>query len=285
VDSYPVRIRERGDAALAAEMVRQVRGFAAVSRRNWDLVRRYLGWEIALMAYNAISAVSIALIGETVPAGARARTVLFLTVGALLWNFLSIIFQEIASAVTWERWEGTIELSFMAPLKRVSYLLGTAWYAVGYGIVRTLGVLLAIGLFLHLSVPPADWLGAAMVLVASVFPFVGLGLLGAVLPVLSTERGMQATQVIQGVILLVSGVYYPVSVLPHWVRWLSAISPATYTLSLTRSALLANAPISQLVGPCLQLAASGLILIPLGLWVFAWGERWALARGTLKRSG
>jgi len=270
---------------MAAELVRQMRGFSAVSRRNWDLVRRYLGWELAFMAYNAISAVSIALIGETVPPPERARTVLFLTIGALLWNFLSIIFQEIASAVTWERWEGTIEVSFMAPLKRATYLLGTAWYAVGYGIVRTLVVLLAIGLFLHLTIPAGDWVGAGLVLLASVLPFVGLGLLGAVLPVLSTERGTQATQVIQGVILLVSGVYYPVSVLPGWIRWLSELSPATYTLSLSRAALLTNTPVEHLLGPCVKLAASGLILIPLGLVVFSWGERWALARGTLKRSG
>lgn len=270
---------------MAAEWVQQARGLWAVSRRNWDLVRRYLGWELAFMAYNAISAVSIALIGETVAPSERARTVLFLTIGALIWNFLSIIFQEIASAVTWERWEGTIEVSFMAPLRRAGYLLGTAWYAVGYAILRSVVVLAAIALFLHLSVPAADWLGAGLVLVASVFPFVGLGLLGAVLPVLSTERGNQATQVIQGIVLLVSGVYYPVSVLPGWIRWLSALSPATYTLSLSRQALLANAPLSQLWKPCLALAASGLLLIPLGLWVFHWGEQWALRRGTLKRSG
>ncbi|MBX5467716.1 MAG: ABC transporter permease [Firmicutes bacterium] len=268
-----------------AQLGREWQGAWAVARRNWDLVRRYLGWEVAFLLYNAISAVTIALIGETAPAAQRAQEVMYLTLGALVWNFLSIIFQEVASAVTWERWEGTIEVSFMAPLRRASYLLGTAGYAVGYGLVRTVAVLGAIRLFLPLHLPHPDWAGAVLVLVASVLPFVGMGLLGAVLPILSTERGTQATQVIQGVILLVSGVYYPVTVLPGWVRWLSALSPATYTLSLSRAAVLQGVPLAELWRPCLALAASGLMLVPLGLWVFHRGEHWAMRRGTLKRSG
>jgi len=68
----------------------------------------------------------------------------------------------------------------------------------------------------------------------SAFAFVGLGLMAAVLPVMSPERGAEATHIFQGSLLLVSGVYYPVEVLPDWLQPLSALSPATYTLSACR---------------------------------------------------
>ena len=52
----------------------------------------------------------------------------------------------------------------------------------------------------------------------------------AVLPLISPEKGAQLGFVAQGMLLVVSGVYYPVEVLPQWMQWLSVISPATYAL-------------------------------------------------------
>ncbi len=146
-------------------------------------------------------------------------------------------------------------------------------------------VLLAIMFFFHVSIRNADWMGALLVLFGSVLPFIGLGLIGAVLPLISTERGAQATQIVQGVLLLVSGVYYPVSVLPIWLRWFSYASPATYTLQASRAAILQGRSMGSVAGVSLELLLSGFILVPLGLWIFTAAERWAMHRGTLKRNG
>ena len=60
----------------------------------------------------------------------------------------------------------------------------------------------------------------------------------AVLPLISPEKGAQLGFVAQGMLLVVSGVYYPVEVLPQWMQWLSVISPATYALDGIRDAIL-----------------------------------------------
>jgi ABC-2 type transport system permease protein len=267
-------------------VVREVRAVVALVRRNFHLIRRYLGWELVFLFYNVVNTLTIGLIGFAMPAGAaRNREIIYLTIGALLWNFLSILFQEVSNSVQWERWEGTIEYSFMAPIHRLTYLGGVCVWAVLYGLVRTVVVLLGVGLFFHLQVSRADWIGAAMVLVASSVPFIGLGLMGAVLPLLSTERGAQATQVIQGVLLLVSGVYYPVAALPGWIRWAAVLSPATYTLQSVRQAILADVSAGNLIGISLALLASGVVLVPLGLAIFTLAERRAMRLGTLKRNG
>lgn len=267
-------------------VISETRAVWSLVRRNFHLIRRYMGWELVFWFYNLINTLTIGLIGFTIKAGpARNREVVYLAIGALLWNFLSILFQEVSNSVQWERWEGTIEYSFMAPIHRLTYLLGVCIWAVLYGLIRTLVILIGVALFFHVSLKGADLTGAALILVVSSVPFIGLGLMAAVLPLLSTERGAQATQVIQGVLLLVSGVYYPIAVLPGWIRWASVLSPATYTLQSVRQAILFGAPIHTLWGVSAGLFASGLVLIPAGLGIFMVAERHAMRHGTLKRSG
>ena len=82
---------------------------------------------------------------------------------------------------------------------------------------------------------------------------------------------------------MVSGVYYPVSVLPDWMQWVAKISPATYALRGDRGSVLNGAGISWLdVWPLLVIGAAS---IPLGLLIFHRGERYAKKHGKLKRSG
>jgi ABC-2 type transport system permease protein len=265
--------------------VSEVRTMYAFVERNFRLAKRYLSWEVVHIFYSIINAMTIGLIGFTSPAQNRAETTLYLVIGALLWGYLSILFDEVANSISYERWEGTIEYTFMAPIRRLTHLLGTCLYGVTYGMVRTLIVLAAIAWFFHLPLSHANVLGAILVLVVSSLSFMGLGLIAAVLPLLSTERGAQATHIIQGVILLISGIYYPVSVLPHWVQWLSWLSPATYALSMSRAALLNNAGLSTLWLSLLELTAIGVILVPIGLGIFVAAERFAMRTGRLKRNG
>ena len=89
--------------------------------------------------------------------------------------------------------------------------------------------------------PNADFLAAFVVLVAGSLAFIGIGVMTAVLPLISPEKGAQLGFVAQGMLLVVSGVYYPVEVLPRWMEWLSVISPATYVLDGIRDAILDGA--------------------------------------------
>ena len=84
---------------------------------------------------------------------------------------------------------------------------------------------------------------------------------------------------------MVSGVYYPTSVLPQWMQWLSTISPATYALRGIRAAILDGAGVQALWGDIWPLILIGIVSIPLGLAVFRRGERYAKKHGKLKRSG
>jgi ABC-2 type transport system permease protein len=107
----------------------------------------------------------------------------------------------------------------------------------------------------------------------------------AVLPLISPEKGSQLGFVAQGIMLVVSGVYYPVSVLPAWMQWLSTISPATYALRGMRHAILDGADVNELWPDLWPLLLIGAIAVPLGLEIFRRGELYAKRHGKLKRSG
>ena len=72
---------------------------------------------------------------------------------------------------------------------------------------------------------------------------------------------------------------------PDWLRPLSTFSPGTYALRSIRSALLDNASLAEVSGDVLVLLVTGIIFIPLGLWVFHVAEVYAKRTGRLKRSG
>jgi ABC-2 type transport system permease protein len=117
------------------------------------------------------------------------------------------------------------------------------------------------------------------------FSFVGIGMIAAILPLLYVERGAQMTFVLQSCLLLVSGVYYSVEILPPWMQVLSRLSPATYVLEGVRAGLIDGTPVSELTHLVWPLIVMGVVLIPFGLWAFGRAERYAKRTGKLKRVG
>jgi len=173
----------------------------------------------------------------------------------------------------------------MAPVSRLTHLLGTALFSIVYGVVRTGILLVILSSFFRVNLSQVNTAGAAVVLLVGSLSFVGIGIVAAILPLLFPERGAEMTFVISGILLLVSGVYYPVSVLPGWMQPLATVSPATYVLRGMRGAILDGRGVTELGGALLPLLVIGAASIPIGMWVFGIVERYAKRTGKLKRSG
>ena len=266
---------------MITSLIREIPKTFAFIERNVNLVRRYVAWEVVFLSYSIVNALTIAFIGV----GIGKDKVLYLVIGALLWGFLSVLFHEVAEAVAYERWEDTIEFTFAAPIGRATYLLGNSMFAAIYGFVRSVLLLFAVVLIFKLDISNANFIGAALVLLASSLSFIGLGFVAAILPLIGLEHGAQATHIFQALLLLVSGVYYEISVLPAFLRPLSYISPATYTLRAMRSAIQQGTPTVELLPQIFILLGIGAVLIPVGLWTFGIGVNYAKKHGKLKRGG
>ena len=264
-------------------------GLGGVVERNWYLIKRYAWWELTFFFWTVANTLTIVFIAKGVQATGTPvnvnRLTTVLLIGAVIWAYLGIIFEILTETVAWERWEGTIEYTFMAPLSRPVHLIGMGLFAVAYGVVRAGLLFGVVATMFGLSMPNANFASALVVLAIASISFLGIGMMTAVLPLISPEKGTQLGFVAQGVMLVVSGVYYPVSVLPDWMQWIAKVSPATYALRGIRGAILNGAGVGALWADIGPLMLIGAIAIPLGLETFRRGEIYAKRHGKLKRSG
>lgn len=271
-------------APAARDVWREIRASYAFVERNFFLVRRYWGWEIAFLIFNITSSLSVMYIGKAQGAGAQSL-ILYLGIGTVVWAYLRAVFSNISEMIVWERWEGTIEYTMMAPISRLTHMLGVALFSIVYGILRTALLLVALSFFFDVNLSSANAGGALSIILVGSLSFVGVGIMAAVLPLLFTERGEEMTFIISSLLLLVSGVYYPITVLPGWMQAAARISPATYVLEGMRATVLDGKPTSQLGQYVIPMAIIGALTIPLGMAVFTAVERYAKRTGRLKRSG
>ncbi|HZU73185.1 MAG TPA: ABC transporter permease [Acidimicrobiales bacterium] len=265
-------------------------GWAFVERQT-NLWKRYWAWEVVWLVYGVVNTLAITFIAKEVArtGAARAsqvnRLLLFLLIGTLVWAYLSAVLDDMSLVITWERWEGTIEHTLMAPVPRAVHLVGMSAFGVLHALARTLLILACSLPFFSLSFAHASWGAAAAVIAVGSLSLVGLGILTGILPMLYPERGVQMSFMVQALVLLVSGVYYGVDVLPGWLQAASHASPATYMLRGIRSALIDGAGLGSQVRTLVILAAFGVAMVPASLVAFAVAERWAKKTGRLKRQG
>src|SRR2546421_13011038 len=269
--------------ALRHELV----GLGGVIERNIYLVKRYVWWDVAFFLWTVANTLTIVFIAKGIEAeGGNIdvdRVTTILLVGAVIWAYLGIIFEVLTETVAWERWEGTIEYTFMAPLSRPVHLIGMGLFAIGYGVIRASLLFGVVAAFFGLHLHDANYAAALVVLMVASISFIGIGMMTAVLPLISPEKGAQLGFVAQGLMLVVSGVYYPVSVMPEWMQWIAKISPATYALRGCRASIVEGTGLEWAnVWPLLIIAV---LPTPIGLAIFKVGERYAKKHGKLKRSG
>jgi len=270
----------------------EMNAFVGFIERQKNLYRRYWAWEAVWLLYNLVSVLSIGYLAsglstlglETSRVNLQ-QTQLYLLVGALLWTYLSMVFFEVAFAITWERWEGTIEYTFMAPIRRLTHLLGMCAASLIYGIARAAIIGLALVALFRLDLSQANWAAALAIFVAATLPLLGLGIFTSILPLLSPEKGEQMAFAVQGVLLLISGVYYPITVLPAPLHLAGILSPLTYTLDGVRQALLHGLSLAGALPDIGILLLMGVILVPASVWCFGRAEVRAKRLGLLKRSG
>ena len=268
----------------------EARASYAFVERNLNIVKRYWSWEVVWLAYSIANSLSVSFIGlgmeQIGGQGVDGRyLVLYLVVGTIVWRYLSLIFYWITDVIGMERWEGTIEYTLMAPIHRLTHMGGQTLFAIVYSLISS-GIILGItAVMFQLDLSHANLVGSVVVLLAGSLAFIGIGVVGSILPLLFPERGSQMTHVIVAVLLLISGVYYPIDVLPGALQALSVFSPATYVLKGVRMALLDGASTQGLwpeVWPALILSV---IFIPVGLRLFGLAENYAKRAGKLARNG
>src|SRR5579872_4354628 len=168
-------------ATAQLPLVRELKASYAFVERNVNLSKRYWGWELTYLLYTVAQSAAVIYIADAVPQDPKhpfdvSAFTLYLAIGALTWSYMANMFMAIAESVQWERWEGTIEYTMMAPINVFTYIVGSCLFGVLYGLVRTSLVLVALIFLFHLEANPAGLLPALAIVTLGSVSFIGLGI-------------------------------------------------------------------------------------------------------------
>jgi ABC-2 type transport system permease protein len=204
----------------------------------------------------------------------------FAVVGLLILAVLNSTLATPPGLVRQELVAGTFERICVSPFGPVGTLVSMLLFPFCYALMSTLILLtfagLAFGLPVHwATVPlaiPLSILGAG-----SFMPF-GILLLAVVIVIKQAAAG--TTWVIAG-ISLIAGLYFPISLLPDWIRWASSVQPFTPATELLRHVLV-NRPLAD--PAWLDLVKMGgftVILLPLSVYALHRALAFGRRKGTL----
>ena len=202
----------------------------------------------------------------------------FATVGLLLGGFIHFGTQNVASAVRGEQLMGTLESLLVTPTAPYTVQLGSVAFVFLYIPLRIILLVGVLALAFGLDFQAAGVLPALALLVVFM-PFVwGLGVASAAV-ILTFRRGGGLVAMATLGLAFVSGLYFPIELLPNWLTTIAEQNPIAVAVDGMRNALLGGAGWSEL-------APSMMLLAPLSLGtLFAGLLAFELALGRERRLG
>jgi len=204
----------------------------------------------------------------------------FVLIGIAFSGYFNASLTSFSGSLREAQLTGTLEAMLMTPTSLSAIITGSAAWIYIFTTFRVLAYLLVGMLISGLRFTNANYIAALAGLVLAVISFASIGIIAAAV-IMVVKRGNPVTVIFASVANLVSGVYYPVEVLPDWLQLIARLMPLTYALRLMRQALLAGASWSELANDFIALLAFCLILFPLSLIVFRMAVKRARLEGTL----
>lgn len=203
----------------------------------------------------------------------------FVVVGLALNNFLMTGIHLFATSMRSEQASGTLEVLFALPTSPVLTLFGMGTYDLAWSFITTaFFMVVAIGFFgLRLVTEPLALLAAGMTVVLSVVLYASLGIAIAAFTLVFKRANALNGIIVQSLALL-SGVFFPIDLLPRPLQWLAAVVPFAWALDTLRKTLLAGDIPLVRIG---LLLIAGLLALPVALWLFHLAYDVARRQGSL----
>jgi ABC-2 type transport system permease protein len=169
-------------------------------------------------------------------------------------------------AISQEKEVGTMDGMMVAPINRLSIILGKTLGQTARGLLQGVIIfLLAIGLF-GVAIQGSVLLVFAMLLLG-VFSFVGLGIV-----ITSFTKDQETAQMLMMTLMFpmmfLSGVFFPIQQMPWYMQDISKVLPLTYASDALRKVMVLGAGVSQISTDLLVLIAFGAVMIAIAVPVF-----------------
>jgi len=204
----------------------------------------------------------------------------FLLIGVALTDCVLVSLVGFAQQVRESQTTGTLEATLMSSVRLTVILIYSSFWNYFLSAVRFLMYLLAGVAIGGLRIDTVNPLSGLTIFILTVLSFMGIGILWAAV-VLLVKRGEALMSMMTVLVFLVSGVLFPVNLLPGWMQWFSNLIPLTAALEGMRLAIMKNATLFELGSIVLQLTGFAVLLPTLGILGFNYAVRIGRRQGSL----
>ena len=166
-----------------------------------------------------------------------ANYIAYLLIGSSVFNLVSVTFGIIARWLRFEQETGTLEAVFLTPTSSLTLLSGVAVYSWIRGLVPSLLSYIIGCLVFGVNPLEGNLVLAFVFILCGLVPLLGVASLFGAL-VLKIKESNALLGLMQWVLSFLMGIFFPVAVLPPFIRFIALLFPPTWMTNGVRSALL-----------------------------------------------
>ena len=190
----------------------------------------------------------------------------FIAPGIMAMTVMMSVMTGLPVAISQEKEIGTMDGMMVAPINRLSIILGKTLGQTARGLIQGIIILiLAVGLF-GVAIQGSILLVFALLLLG-VFSFVGLGIV-----ITSFTKDQETAQMLMMTLMFpmmfLSGVFFPIQQMPWYMQDISKILPLTYASDALRKVMVLGAGIPQISTDLIVLIVFGVVMIAIAVPVF-----------------
>ncbi|MEM4189717.1 MAG: ABC transporter permease [Candidatus Caldarchaeum sp.] len=191
----------------------------------------------------------------------------FAVVGGAMMAFWDNVLWLMASQFYWEKESGNLDLYIIAPISKMSILLGMSLGSIINTSMRAALIFLIATFVLKVELKVVDPVALFLVFVLTLTALYGLGMLMSSVYMLYGRGALNLNDVLTEPVYLLSGLYFPTigrySPFPAIIQFLASLIPLTFGIDGLRRTIILGESLSGVGYHLLVLAVLTVVLIPL----------------------
>jgi ABC-2 type transport system permease protein len=190
----------------------------------------------------------------------------FIAPGMMMMTVMMSVMTGLPEAITMERQLGTLDGVMVAPVNRLSIILGKTLAQVARGLLQGVIIMLIAVTLFGVTIQGSVLLVFALLLLG-VYSFVGLGItLTSIAKDQSTAVMIMMT--IMFPMIFLSGIMFPVKMMPGFIQTISSFLPLTYAADAMRKVMVLGAGVTQISTDLLILVVFGAVMLAIAVPLF-----------------
>ena len=190
----------------------------------------------------------------------------FVAPGIMAMIVMTAVLTGLAASIAREKEQGTLDGILISPINRLAIVLGKALSQSIRGLIQGAIVLLLAFLLFGVTVH-GNILLVALLLVLGIFSFVGLGILVSAIAT-EQETATQLLFMFQFPMLFLSGVFFPIALMPNFMQKIAHVIPLTYAINAIRKVMVLGAGFTAVRTEFLILLIFGVVTLAISVPVF-----------------